>query len=62
MRSLMSSNPFEPAKERLGAVFDDIRKKVIIEIFAILNTIIIILAKKEKKIKACTARKNIFAN
>lgn len=49
MRSLMSSNPFEPAKERLGAVFDDIRKKVIINIFAILNTIIIILAKKRKE-------------
>lgn len=28
MRSLMSSNPFEPAKESLVALFDEIRKKV----------------------------------
>lgn len=28
MRSLMSSNPFNPAKESLVALFDEIRKKV----------------------------------
>lgn len=28
MRNLMSSNPFQPAKESLVALFDEIRKKV----------------------------------